>query len=132
MCLCVYGFLAVIMLITVFHIVNSISMSTTARMKQYGAMRAIGMSVRQTIRMIAAEASAYGALGILAGCILGIPLNNLLFRLLITVNWGEEWSWPVGAMAVILLVVAASVFLSVLGPARRIRTLSVVNTINAE
>ena len=132
MCLCVYGFLAVIMLITVFHIVNSISMSTTARMKQYGAMRAIGMSVRQTIRMIAAEAFVYGALGILAGCILGIPLNNLLFRLLITVNWGEEWSWPVGAMAVILLVVAASVFLSVLGPAQRIRTLSVVNTINAE
>ena len=42
-CLFVYGFLAVITLITVIHTVNSISMSVSARTKQYGAMRAVGM-----------------------------------------------------------------------------------------
>lgn len=36
----VYGFLSVIALIAVFNIVNSISMSVSARVRQYGAMRA--------------------------------------------------------------------------------------------
>ncbi len=34
-----YGFLAVVAMITLFNIINSISMSVTARIKQYGAMR---------------------------------------------------------------------------------------------
>ena len=38
----VYGFLAVIALITVFHVINIIAMSVSARMRQYGAMREIG------------------------------------------------------------------------------------------
>ena len=44
---CVYAFLAIIALVTVMNIVNSISMSVSARMKQYGAMRAVGMDERQ-------------------------------------------------------------------------------------
>ena len=39
-----------------FNIVNSISMSVSARIKQYGAMRAVGMDNRQLKRMISAEA----------------------------------------------------------------------------
>lgn len=56
----VYGFLVVISLIAVFHIINSISMSADSRMRQFGAMRAIGMSDRQAVRMVAAEAATYG------------------------------------------------------------------------
>lgn len=36
-----YGFLAIIAVITLFNIINSISMSVSARTKQYGAMRAV-------------------------------------------------------------------------------------------
>lgn len=53
---CVYAFLAIIALVTVMNIVNSISMSVSARMKQYGAMRAVGMDERQMTKMIACEA----------------------------------------------------------------------------
>ena len=42
---CVYAFLGIITLVTVLNIVNSISMSVSARIKQYGAMRAVGMTV---------------------------------------------------------------------------------------
>ena len=38
-----YSFMAIIAMITLFNIINSISMSVTARIKQYGAMRAVGM-----------------------------------------------------------------------------------------
>ena len=40
---CVYAFLAIIALVTVMNIVNSISMSVSARMKQYGAMAIINL-----------------------------------------------------------------------------------------
>ena len=52
----VYGFLAIITLVTVLNIMNSISMSVSAKIKQYGAMRAVGMDKRQITKMIASEA----------------------------------------------------------------------------
>ena len=54
--LVVYAFLIVIAGITILNIVNSISMSVSARMKQYGILRAIGMDDAQLKRMISAEA----------------------------------------------------------------------------
>lgn len=41
-----YGFLAVIAVITILNIINNIALSVMARMKQYGAFRAIGLSVK--------------------------------------------------------------------------------------
>lgn len=42
-----YSFLAIISLITILNIMNSVSMGVSARTKQYGAMRAVGMGSRQ-------------------------------------------------------------------------------------
>ena len=74
-CLFVYGFLAVITLITVIHTVNSISMSVSARTKQYGAMRAVGMDDLQIKKMISMETATYTIFGLFAGCGLGLPLH---------------------------------------------------------
>ena len=43
----VCGFLVLIALITIFNVINSISMSAAARTRQYGTFRAIGLSTRQ-------------------------------------------------------------------------------------
>ena len=128
----VYGFLAVIALISLFNIINSIAMSVSARMQQYGAMRAIGMSDRQLLRMVAAEACTYAAFGIGAGCAVGLPINRALFYNMVTSHWGDAWQVPGGALAVILLVMLLGVVLAIRGPARRIRGLSIVDTIAAE
>lgn len=42
-----YSFLAIISLITILNIMNSVSMGVSARIKQYGVMRAVGMGSRQ-------------------------------------------------------------------------------------
>lgn len=76
---CVYAFLAIIALVTVMNIVNSISMSVSARMKQYGAMRAVGMDERQMTKMIACEAFTYAVLGCVVGCAIGLPLSKSLY-----------------------------------------------------
>ena len=70
--LAAYGFLAIISFITILNIMNSISMSVSARIKQYGAMRAVGMGNRQITKMITAEAITYAACGTIIGFVLGL------------------------------------------------------------
>ena len=127
----VYGFLVVISLIAVFHIINSISMSADSRMRQFGAMRAIGMSDRQAVRMVAAEAATYGVCGIVVGLFGGIPVHRFLFETLITSKWGDSWKFPIVQTGIILAVLVFSIMLSVAGPARRIRKMSVTDTIGS-
>jgi putative ABC transport system permease protein len=132
MMLFMYGFLVVIALITVFNIINSIAMSVSARMKQYGAMRAIGMSDYQLIRMVRAEAITYSAAGIVVGSILGLPLNKLLFESMITSYWGDSWPFPFGMLGLILAIVIITSIFAVHGPAKRIHNMSIVDTISAQ
>lgn len=128
---CVYGFLAIITLVAVLNIVNSISMSVTARIRQYGAMRAVGMDGYQVTKMIAAEAFTYAFCGCAAGCAAGVPLDRLLYQVLITRHFPYAvWSLPAASLAVILLFVILAAAAAVYMPAKRIRELSVTETIS--
>lgn len=128
----IYGFLTLIALITIFNIVNSISMSVAARMKQYGAFRAIGLSNQQLIKMVMAEALTYAISGIAIGCVLGLILNKFLYEKMITFYWGEHWNIPFIELGIIIAIVIISVILAVRGPAKRIRNMSIVDTISAQ
>lgn len=129
--LCIYAFLAIITLVTVLNIVNSISMSVSARIKQYGAMRAVGMDERQLTKMIAAESFPYALSGCIAGCAFGLLLSKTMYDMLITSHFGYAvWSLPVKSLILILLLVSFSAAAAVYGPAKRIRNISVTETIN--
>lgn len=127
-----YGFLGIIALIAFFNIINCIAMSVSARMKEYAAMRAIGMSVRQVIRMVVGETLTYTLSGVAAGCAVGLPINRILFQSLVTFRWGDAWRLPVWELLVIVAVMSLSVCLAVAGPARQIREMTVVDTIGTE
>lgn len=128
----IYGFMTVIALITIFNIVNSIAMSVTARMKQYGAFRAIGLSSEQLIKMIAAEAFTYAITGTVCGSVLGLLLNKLLYAKLVSFHWGEQWSIPYIEMIIIIAIVISSSILAVHRPTKRIRNMSIVDTISSQ
>ena len=127
----IYGFLVLIALITLFNIINSIAMSVAAKMKQYGAFRAIGLSNRQLAKMIVAEASAYAITGIICGSVLGIVCNKILFSKLITYHWGDAWSVPLVELGIIIVVVVIAVILAVRNPIRKMKEISIVDTISA-
>ena len=128
---CVYGFLAIITLVTLLNIINSISMSVSARMKQYGAMRAVGMDEHQITKMILAEAFTYAFWGCIVGCVIGLPLSKLLYNFLITEHFPyATWSLPVTSLIVIILFVILAAVVAAYAPARRIRSISVTETIN--
>ena len=125
-----YGFLAIIGGISLLNIVNSISMSVSARMKQYGILRAIGMDDAQLKRMISAEAGTYAVSGLVVGIALGLVLNRMLYTRLITHYFGAAWQVPWGCLAVIVVVVLAAVVLAVYNPVRRILMQPITATIS--
>lgn len=128
---CVYAFLTITALVTVLNIVNSISMSVSARMKQYGAMRAVGMDERQVTKMIAAEAVTYALLGCATGCIIGLPLSRLLYDFLIAKHFPyAAWHFPLESLLIIFLFVSFAAILAFLTSAKRIRSMSITETIN--
>lgn len=128
----VYGFLVLIALITVFNIVNSIAMSVSSRLKQYGVFRAIGLSTGQLRKMIVAEAFTYTIIGGIVGTVLGMFSNKVLFKMLISYKWGDTWTIPLTELGIILLIVVLSALLAVYGPIKRIHNMSIVDTISTQ
>lgn len=127
----VYGFLAIITLVTVLNIMNSISMSVSARIKQYGAMRAVGMGEHQLTKMIAAEAFTYALSGCIVGCVAGLLLSKLLYDNLITSHFNyATWSIPVVPILIIFLFVFGAAIAAVYVPSKRIRNMAITDTIN--
>lgn len=129
--LCVYGFLMIIAMVTALNIMNSISMSVSAKSKQYGAMRAVGMANRQVTKMIAAEAVTYAISGCVIGCIAGLASGRMIYKLLIDGRFPyAHWTVPVSQMSIVVVFVAAATFASVYAPAKRMREMAVTETIN--
>ncbi len=126
----VYGFLAIIGMVSLFYIINSISISVAARTKQYGAMRAVGMDSGQLTRMITAEAFTYAVSGLAAGCGIGLPLSYFLHTLLITRYFGKVWHPPVAMLCIIVVFMMTCAAVAVYAPAKRIRNMAITETIN--
>lgn len=127
----VYAFLTIITLVTVLNIINSISLSVSTKIKQYGAMRAVGMDEHQITKMIAAEAFTYAILGCAVGCTVGLLISKLLYNYLITAHYSyATWSIPVIPLIIILLFVFVAAIAAVDAPTKRIRKMAVIDTIN--
>ena len=125
-----YSFLAIISLITILNIMNSVSMGVSARIKQYGVMRAVGMGSRQVTKMIATEAATYSICGTVAGVVLGLLLHHLIYVKVVITHFGGIWKIPFTSIAIILLLVIFSCVISVYAPAKRIRNMAITETIN--
>ena len=128
----VYGFLSIIVAITIFHIMNTINMGAATKMKEYGAMRAIGMSNRQLVKMIIAEAGTYAINGVIWGCIIGLPMHWIIYVSLITNIWRTAWSVPFIPLILIIAIVLSASLLAVREPAKRLQRMSIVENISAQ
>ncbi len=120
-----------IALVTVFNIVNSISMSASSKIKSYGIMRAVGMNEHQITKMIAAEAFTYALLGGIVGSTAGLIVYRLLYNILIGAHFGYAiWSLPTIPLLIILLFVCMAAIIAAYIPVKRIHNMAITETIN--
>ena len=99
-------------------------------MKQYGAMRAVGMSVEQMTKMIAAEAAIYAVSGLIIGYAGGLYLHRLIMVKIVFTHFGGSWTVPFKPLVIITVIVVLSCVAAVRTPARRIREMVITETIN--
>ncbi len=116
----VYGFIAVIVLISVLNIINTMNTSVAAKTRYLGVMRAVGMAGTQLERMVLTEAAVYSLTGCLTGCILGIMLQRALVTGLLA-PYHIIWRFPLTQIILIFICTVIITVVSVSGPLKRLR-----------
>jgi putative ABC transport system permease protein len=127
----VFVLLALAILISLFGIVNTLSLSIYERVHEIGLLRAVGMSRAQVRGMIRVEAVIIAVLGAVLGIAIGVLFGWVMQRALTDVGI-DRFAVPVGQL--IAFVVAAAILgvLAAVFPARRAARLDVLAAIAYE
>ncbi|GAB4474545.1 MAG: FtsX-like permease family protein [Anaerolineales bacterium] len=120
-------------LIGALGVVNTLTMNVIERQREIGALRSMGMTRLQVMRMILAEALAYGTMGGIYGLLFGYLIAQVMIlamNLLIGYNLSYKFNlqpFLIGLVIAFLVTQVAS-----LGPARRAARVNIVEAIKHE
>lgn len=123
-----YVLLGLSIIVSLFGIVNTLVLSVFERTREIGMLRAIGMTRRQTRRMIRHESVITSMIGALIGIVLGVILAGLLIFKIDLIDFSFPTSQViVFAVAAVLVGVVAAIF-----PARRAAKLNPLEALHYE
>jgi putative ABC transport system permease protein len=125
-----YVMLALAVIVSMFGMVNTLVLAVFERTRELGMLRAIGLSRRQTRRMIRHESVITALIGAALGLPLGVFLAALATRGL--ANYGIGFHLPIPQLVAFLgIAVLAGTTAAVL-PARRAARLNVLEALQYE
>jgi putative ABC transport system permease protein len=125
-----YVLLALSVIVSLFGMVNTLVLAVFERTREIGMLRAVGMTRRQTKRMIRHESLITALIG--AG--LGLPLGLLLAGLVTKALSGEGlgFSVPVESLVAFVIVAVLAGLAAAIVPARRAARLDVLGALQYE
>ena len=125
-----YVLLALSVIVSLFGMVNALALAVFERTREIGMLRAVGMTRRQTRRMVRHESVITAVIGAWLGLPLGVAVAAIAVRAMR--SEGIVFSLPItGLLAFALLSVIAGVIAAVL-PARRAGKLNVLKALQYE
>jgi putative ABC transport system permease protein len=125
------GLLLMAVLIAAFGIVNTLSLSVYERTRELGLLRAVGLTRRQTKRMVRWEAVIISVMGALFGVIIGIAFGWALQQAL-TPQGFDRLGIPGGQLAIYVVLSALLGVAAAILPARRASKLDILESIAYE
>jgi putative ABC transport system permease protein len=131
-----YVFFIVTALAAIVNISNTISMNVITRKREFGMLRAIGMTRGQIRRMIVVEGITYGFSGALFGGILGILLSYFIYlgaKGSIILSLAAELKWQIHFIIIIIVFIITMLIttVSTIIPLKRTTSVEVVEAIRA-
>ncbi len=139
-----YVIIGIIVILTFFGIVNSMSMNIFERKREIGAMRAMGLSKNETLTLFLIESFYLGFISIVIGMIIGgllvlvnsyygIPMPKEVFESgTFAIPFAQEM-YAVGAFSDYVLAFVIGFFASIIGgaiPAMKVRKMKIVETLH--
>ena len=114
-------------------VINTMMMNVLERRRESGALRSIGMTRAQVIRMILAEAGAIGAIGAAFGISFGVLLSRVFVEgMKVTTGYRLEFSLPPQSILLALFIAFAVSQLAALYPAWKGSRVNIVEAIKHE
>jgi putative ABC transport system permease protein len=125
-----YVLLALSIVVSLFGMVNALALSVFERTRELGMLRAIGLTRRQTRRMVRYESIITALIGAALGLPLGILLAAVITRALRSLD--VTFSLPVVTIVAFSIVAIIAGVLAAIGPARRASRLNVLKALQYE
>jgi putative ABC transport system permease protein len=125
------GLLLMAVVIAAFGIVNTLSLSIYERTRELGLLRAVGLSRRQTKRMVRWEAVIISVMGALFGVVIGIAFGWALQQALSPQGF-DRLGIPGGQITIYLVLSALLGVAAAIFPARRAARLNILESIAYE
>jgi putative ABC transport system permease protein len=125
-----YVLLALTVIVSLFGIVNTLVLSVMERTREVGMLRAIGMTRRQTRRMVRHEGIVTAQLGAVTGMAIGILLGGAITFAMRGI--GMTFTLPIGSLVAFAVVATLAGMLAAALPARRAARMPVLDALSYE
>jgi putative ABC transport system permease protein len=122
--------LAFSVIVSLFGIVNTLALSVVERTREIGMLRAVGMTRRQTRRMVRQESIITSLIGATLGAGVGLFLGaSTVAALRSGAGWGLQFQMPVSTLVSFVLIAVVAGSLAAIVPARRAARLDVLDAL---
>ncbi len=125
------GLLAISIVIALFGMANTLSLSVLERTRESALLRALGLTSAQLRRTITLEAALLGLMGAAAGVAFGVGFGWATGRAFLRTNGGPV-SYPIVQITGFVAIAALAALLASVAPARRAARLSVIDGLAAD
>lgn len=126
----VYGFIALITMIAIANIINTVSTGIMMRRKEFAMLKSVGTTPKGFNKMICLESFFYGAKALIISIPVSVVVSYVMNRIVgqSTMPFTLNWQMYLIAAATVFVIVGFSMFYSV----RKLKDDSIVETLKTE
>lgn len=126
-----YGFIAVISVIGITNIFNTVTTNMALRNREFAILKSIGMTSKEFKRMINYESFIYGIKALIFGLPVGVLLSYVIYNITGTV-YETEYHLPISAIIISIIFVFVIIFITMQYSARKTKNQNIIETIRKE
>ena len=127
----IYGFIAVISIIGITNIFNTITTNMALRNREFAILKSIGMTNKEFKRMIHYESFIYGLKALIFGLSVGVALSYLIYTVTADV-YTTDYELPIIPIFISIIFVFAIIFMTMRYAVKKTKNQNIIETIRKE